>query len=530
MNRLSLMALAAMLVVPGAVFAQAGPTQQELDNAGASTEWLLPNHDYAGVRYVDLAQITPANAASLRPVCQFQGADLIRSQSNPLVYRGVMYVTTTYSTVALDPVTCRVKWRHDWKVKAKEGNTSIKNRGVALKDGKVIRGTQDGYLIALDAETGKPLWEVQAARPDKFEAIGMTPLAFEDLVIVGPNGSEYGVKGWIAAFRLSDGQQVWKFNTIPDDGEPGADTWGDTDARLKGGGAIWTTPSLDSAKALIYVPVGNPAPDFFASQRPGANLYTNAMVVLNARTGELQWYKQGVPHDTHDWDLPVVSPLFTANIGGAMREVVTMGGKDGLLWLVDRTTHEQLYAVPVTTRSNVDASLTEEGVYTCPGYLGGMEWSIPALNPRTDTMVAPAVDWCGVYKKDDEARFIAGQLFMGGSFKPDPVEKSRGWLTAIKASTGDVLWKYHASRPMLAAVTATAGGVLFTGELTGDFVALDESDGNVLYRFNCGGSVTGGVISYAVDGKQYVAVVSGMAAAFWQTQPGSMTVTVFALP
>ena len=523
-------AVAVATALTGGAHAQPGPTQEELNQAGSSTEWLLPNHDYGGVRFVDLRQITPENAALLRPVCQFQGADINRSQSNPLVYRGVMYVTTTYATVALDPVTCRAKWRHDWKLKAKEGNTSIKNRGAALKDGKVIRGTQDGYLIALDAETGKLLWDVQVARPEKFEAIGMTPLAFEDLVMVGPNGSEYGVKGWIGAFRLSDGQAVWKFNTIPDDGEPGAETWGSTDARLKGGGAIWTTPSLDAVRGLVYVPVGNPAPDFFASQRPGANLYTNTMVVLDARTGKLQWYKQGVPHDAHDWDLPVVSPLFTAKVGGVTREVVTMGGKDGLLRLVDRQSREQLYEVPVTTRLNVEQEPTEQGVYACPGVLGGMEWSVPALNPRTDVMVAPAVDWCGVFKSDDEPRFIAGQLFMGGSFTYDPIEKSRGWLTAVKASTGEVLWKYHAVRPMLAAVTATAGGVLFTGELSGDFVALDESDGKILYRFNCGGSVTGGVISYAVGGKQYVAVVSGMAAGFWQVQPGSMTVTVFALP
>ncbi len=507
-----------------------GPTQEELNDAASSTEWLLPNHDYAGVRFVNLDQITPANAGSLRPVCQFQGADLNRSQTNPLVYRGVMYVTTTYATVALDPVTCRVKWRHEWKLKAKEGNSSIKNRGVALKDGKVIRGTQDGYLIALDADSGRLLWDVPVARPERFEAIGMTPIAFEDTVIVGPNGSEYGVKGWIGAFRLEDGRQVWKFNTIPDEGEPGADSWGSADARLRGGGAIWTTPSLDAARGLVYVPVGNPAPDFFASQRPGANLYTNAMVVLDARTGALQWYKQGVPHDTHDWDLPVVSPLFTAEVSGAKRDVVTMGGKDGLLRLVDRDSHEQIYEVAVTTRLNVGEDPTEQGVYACPGTLGGMEWSVPALNPRTGVMVAPAVDWCGIFKSEDEPRFIGGQQFMGGSFTYDPIEKSRGWLTAVRASDGAVLWKYHSERPMLAAVTATAGGVLFTGELNGDFLAMDESDGNILYRFTCGGSVTGGVMTYAVDGKQYVAVVSGMAGGFWQVQPGSMTLTVFALP
>ena len=510
--------------------AQPGPTQEELNQAQHSTEWLLPNHDYAGARFVDLKQITPANARNLRPVCLFQGADMTRSQTNPLVYRGVMYLTTTYATIALDPATCRVKWRHEWKAKAKEGNTSIKNRGVALKDGKLVRGTQDGYLIALDMETGKLLWEVPAAKPEKFEAIGMTPVAFEDVVIVGPNGSEYGVKGWIGAFRLSDGQPVWRFNTIPDADEPGADSWGATDARLKGGGAIWTTPSLDAAKGLIYVPVGNPAPDFFASQRPGSNLYTNSMIVLDARTGKLQWYKQAVPHDTHDWDLPVASPLFTATVGGATRDMVTMGGKDGLLRLVDRNTREQIYAVPVTTRLNVEQEPTEAGVYTCPGVLGGMEWSVPAYNLQTGLMVAPAVDWCGVFKSDDEPRFIAGQLFMGGSFTYDPIEKSRGWLTAVKTSTGEVVWKYHSIRPMLAAVTATAGGVLFTGELTGDFIALDAGNGDVLYRFNGGGSITGGVISYAVDNKQYVAAVSGMAAAFWQTAPGSMTLIVFSLP
>lgn len=511
-------------------FAQRGPTQQELNDAQRSTEWLLPNHDYAGVRFVDLKQITPANAASLRPVCMFQGADLNRALTNPVVYRGVMYLTTTYSTIALDPTTCQVKWRHMWQARAKEGNSSVKNRGVALKDGKVVRGTQDGYLIALDADTGKLLWEVQAARSDKFEALSIMPLAYEDLVIIGPSGSEYGIKGWIGAFRLDDGQPLWRFNTVPDEGEPGAESWGSADARMRGGGGIWTTPSLDAATGLIYVAVGNPAPDLFAAQRPGSNLYTGAMVVLDARTGKLQWYKQAVPHDTHDWDLPVTSPLFTATLGGVRRQLVTMGGKDGLLRLVDRESREQLYAVAVTTRSNADADPTQAGVHTCPGLAGGVEWNVPALHPQADLMFVPAVDWCGVFKLDEEPRFIAGQLFLGGTFTWDPVDKSRGWLTAVKASTGEIAWRYQSSRPMLAAVTATSGNVLFTGELTGDFLVLDASHGSVVYRFNTGGPIVGGVISYAVGGKQYVAAVSGMAAAFWQASPGSETLIVFSLP
>jgi alcohol dehydrogenase (cytochrome c) len=528
MNKISAALL--FLTLSSLVQAAAGPTQEELNQATRSTEWLLPNHDYAGVRFVDLKQITPANAASLRPVCMFQGADLNRALNNPLVYRGVLYVTTLLSTVALDPATCKVKWRHDWKPKAKDGNSSIKNRGVAIKDGKLVRGTQDGYLFALEAETGNLLWEVKAADSEKFEALSINPLIYNDLVIIGPSGSEYGVKGWIGAFRLDNGQQVWKFNTVPDDGEPGAETWGAADSRLKGGGGIWTTPSLDTANGLIYVAVGNPAPDFLASQRPGVNLYTNSMTVLDARTGKLKWTFQAVPHDTHDWDLPVTSPLFTANIGGRKRNVVTVGSKDGLLRLVDRETREVLYAVQVTTRTNVETEPTEQGVYTCPGVAGGVEWSAPAYSPKLDLMVVPTVDWCGVFKRDEEPRFIAGQLFFGGSFNWDPVEKSRGWLTAVKASTGEVVWKYQSGRPMVAAVTATSGDMLFTGELTGDFLAMDMRNGKIIYRFSGGGAIVGGVISYAVDGKQYVAVVSGMAAGFWQAAPGSMTLTVFALP
>jgi alcohol dehydrogenase (cytochrome c) len=226
----------------------------------------------------------------------------------------------------------------------------------------------------------------------------------------------------------------------------------------------------------------------------------------------------------------VTSPLFTANVGGRKRNVVTVGSKDGLLRLVDRETREVLYAVQVTTRTNVETEPTEEGVYTCPGVAGGVEWSAPAYSPKLDLMVVPTVDWCGVFKRDEEPRFIAGQLFFGGSFNWDPVEKSRGWLTAVKASTGEVVWKYQSGRPMVAAVTATSGDMLFTGELTGDFLAMDMRNGKIIYRFSGGGAIVGGVISYAVDGKQYVAVVSGMAAGFWQAAPGSMMLTVFALP
>ena len=261
--------------------AQRGPTQDELSNAGTSTEWLLPHHDYAAHRFVDLDQITPANASSLRPVCIYQAGDLNRFPTNPLVYRGTLYFTTGVSTIALDAATCRQRWRHDWKAKGKEAFPS--NRGAAIKDGKIIRGTNDGYLIALDAANGQLLWDRQVGDPDKFERVSIAPLIYEDLIIIGLGVSELGVKGWLGAFRVRDGEPVWRFNTVPDVGEPGAETWGSAEALQRGGGAVWMPPSLDTATGLIYVPVGNPTPYIFGAVRPGANLYTNALIVSGCK-------------------------------------------------------------------------------------------------------------------------------------------------------------------------------------------------------------------------------------------------------
>jgi len=519
--------------------ADSGPTQMELTAASESVEWLLPNHDYAGQRFVDLKQVSRDNAAQLRPVCIYQAGDVRNFQPNPIVYKGVMYITTATSTIAIDAATCAVRWRHDWRPKAKESAVAtrtggvanpFKSRGAALKDGMVIRSTSDSHLIALDAKTGKEIWERLVANAEKNELMSMAPLIYDDLVITGIGISELGVKGWIGGFRLTNGEPVWRFNTIPVEGEPGAETWVGTEDKPRGGGGIWVTPSLDTATGLLYVAVGNPAPDYFGSVRMGNNLYTAAMIVLDARTGKLQWFRQVVPHDLHDWDLTVTNPLYSVVIDGTSRSLVSVAGKDGILRAVDRESHEQIYAVPLTAVSNADAEPTIEGVHTCPGPLGGFQWSSPSYNPATNMLVAPTVDWCGVFKKADELRYIPGQLYMGGSVTLDPIEESRGWLTAVNASTGAVVWKYQSKRPVLASVTTTSANLIFTGELTGDFVVLDAGQGDVLYRFNTGGPVTAGVLAYAVNGKQYVAVASGAAAGFWRTPPASSTVIIFALP
>ncbi|HWQ33488.1 MAG TPA: PQQ-binding-like beta-propeller repeat protein [Blastocatellia bacterium] len=506
------------------------PMQSELTAAQTNTtDWLMSNHDYSGQRFVDLKQINEQNVAALRPVCLYQAGDTKAFHNNPVVYRGVMYITTSLSTIALDATSCRVKWRHDWKPKSIE--VWPPNRGVAISGGRVVRATTDGFMYALDLETGKMLWQKKVVAAEKNEgSFNMAPLIYEDLILLGLGISEQGVRGWIGAFRLESGEPVWRFNTVPDEGEPGAETWGKPDAKLHGGGAVWAPLSLDPQAGLLYVPVANPAPDFHDDIRPGANLYTNSMVVLDVRTGKLKWYYQTMPHDTHDWDLTQVSPLFTTTVAGKQRRLVALVGKDGLLHVLDRESKEHLYETPVTTRLNADVPVPVSGIRACPGVLGGVLWNGPAFNPGTNMLYVPAVDWCGTFRKAEEARFVQGQTYMGGSYIADPPTKSRGWLTAIDASTGKVAWRYESSRPMLAAVTTTSSDLIFTGELTGDFLALDARTGKVLYRFNTGGPMNGGVVSYAINGKQYVAVASGSASGFWQAAPGSSTIVVFSLP
>jgi alcohol dehydrogenase (cytochrome c) len=506
------------------------PSQDELNAAQTNTtDWLMSNHDYSGQRFVDLKQINRQNVASMRPVCMYQAGDTKSFHNNPVVYRGVMYITTTWSTIAIDATNCRVRWRHDWKPKSIE--IYPPNRGAAIKDGRVVRATTDGYLFALDIETGKLLWEKRIIAVEKNEgSFNIAPVIFEDLVLLGLGISEQGVKGWIGAFKLENGDPVWRFNTVPDDGEPGAETWGTGNARLKGGGAVWSPMSLDPEAGLVYVPVANPAPDFYGDVRPGANLYTSSMVILDVRTGKLKWFYQAVPHDTHDYDLTQVSPLFTANVAGKTRKLVATVGKDGLLHVLDRETKEHLYETPVTTRLNTDVETSTTPHRACPGVLGGVLWNGPAYNPRANMLYVPAVDWCGIFRKAPELRHVAGQLYMGGFYMEDPVVKARGWLTAIDASTGKVAWKYESSRPMLAAVTTTASDMIFTGELTGDFLGLDGLTGKALYRFNMGGPMNGGVVSYAIDGKQYVAAATGSATGFWKASPGSSTIVIFSLP
>ena len=507
-----------------------GPTQSELNGAQQSTEdWLYHTHDYSGSRFVPLAQIDSSSAKQLRAVCAFQAGESSNFQTGPIVYQGTMYVTTARSTIALDASNCRSKWRYTWEPKDLEPWGAWNNRGVAIKEGRVVRGTLDGYLLELNAQTGALIWARQVASPGAGETFTMAPMIYDDLILIGPAGSENAISGWVGAFRLADGSEVWRFKTVPGVDAVNSESWRNPTGIKLGGGALWTPMSLDQVRGELYVAVTNPAPDLPAGLRPGDNPYSDSIIALDIRTGKLSWYKQTIANDSHDWDLTQVSPLFSVEVNGQRRDLVATVGKDGILRTIDRTNHETLYETPVTTLENVDRPVTPEGVRVCPGVLGGVEWNGPAFNPGTNLIYVGAVDWCYTFYAAAAARYIPGKLYMGGILQKS--DTSQGWITAVDAASGRVGWRYRSSRPVVAAVTTTAGGVVLAGELTGDFVVLDARSGDVLYRFNTGGPIGGGIVTYEVKGKQYVAVTSGRPSPFWVDQnSGSPTVFLFALP
>ena len=508
----------------------AGPSQSELDSAGTPTDsWLMTNKSYDGHRYVTLAQITPDNVAALKEVCTFDSGVAAPAQSTPVLYEGRIFFSIGQTTVAIDAANCNEIWRHDWQLKGKA--LSNPNRGVAIKDGRVVRGTSDGFLIALNMADGKLLWERQITSAEESHYLSMPAMIVDDVIIYGTAGADWGGRGWIGAFKLDDGKELWRFNALPKPGEPGAETWGSPEALEHGGGSFWTPVSVDREKNLVFVPVGNPAPDFFGDVRKGANLYTNSLVALDLKTGRPVWWEQFFPHDEHDWDLSQVSPLIRADFQGKPRNIVVVSGKDGRLRLVDRDTHEVLSDLAISKQENTDAPVTVEGVHICPGLLGGQEWSSSAYDPDRRIVISPMVNWCGTAHRSAETPVHkVGEHHYGGKIDQDPIEQARGVVAAVDATSGHVRWGVETAGPALANVTATASGIIFAGDLRGNLYAINSSDGTILLRHSLGASSGGGLFSYALNGKQYVAAVSGPVSVFFGGGQGTAKLTVLALP
>jgi PQQ-dependent dehydrogenase (methanol/ethanol family) len=494
-----------------------GPGDSELLEA-KSGDWLSYNRDTKGQRYAPLDQITTKNAGRLAPKCIFQAGEIGSFQASPVVRHGVMFITTAHHVYALNAATCHALWSYDYQPVGTEFLPS--NRGIALYKGMAIRGTLDGHLIALDAANGKLLWDVAVCDTHKGCFINAVPLAFDGRLFVGEAGADVQNTGHVHAFDAATGKPLWTFDLVPTGREPGAGSWG-SGAAL-GGASMWTTISLDPKSRLLYMSVGNPGQDFSGANRPGDNLYTDCLVVLDADTGKLAWYAQQEKHDVHDWDTAAAPMLYEK--GG--RNYVSVGSKDAELYIYDRDSHALVAKKTLTRRVNDTVPLfAGKDVHVCPGSTGGVQWNGPAYHPGLGMIFVNTVDWCTTYKSDP-----AKAAMFGGSMTMDPPEQARGALLAFDATTGAQKWVYHASAPMLAGVTPTAGGVVLTGSSDGDFLVFDGRTGDQLYSFYTGGAVAGGTTTYMVDGKQYVAVLSGNSSkALWKTS-GAATLVVFALP
>ena len=503
----------------GSAPAMTGPTQAELTQP-ADSDWPMYNRDYRGQRYSPLKGVTADNAAKLQPICIAQLGETGPFQTSPVVYQGTIYVTTPRNTYALNATTCQQKWSVAYTPTGAEPFPN--NRGVALYAGRLYRGTGDGHLLALDAKTGKTLWDTWVADSGKGYFLSAAPVVFGGKVYMGEAGADWGANGHVRAFDAATGKPVWGFDLIPTGNQPGADTW--KKGAQHGGGSIWTTLSVDPVNALIYASVGNPAPDYNGVQRPGDNLYTDSVVALGAGSGKLSWYTQQVAHDTHDWDTAAAPVLYDQGD----QKYMAVATKGGWLYTYDRVSHKLISKSEISSHENASIPASVTPHHACPGTIGGAEWNGPSLDPVSKVLYVDSVEWCGTVQLG-EARYIEGGGYFGGTFSQDPLSKASGWLRAFDPASGKQLWAQKMATPMVAGVTPTAGGVVMTGDQNGNFMVVDAKDGKTLYKFNTGGAVGGGVSTYAVNDKQYVAVASGNASrGIWKTT-GSATIVVFGI-
>jgi alcohol dehydrogenase (cytochrome c) len=495
------------LIVPvvAALAAAACRGNDQRTGTRQTAEWPAYNNTADGQRYSPLDQINTKNVSQLKRVCELQLGEEGPFQTGPVVVGDRMFLTTAHTTVALNATNCFVHWRH---ADTSNRNDPISvNRGVAYLDGRLFRGMPGARLAAFDAASGKVLWDVKVGEPSVSEFLSSAPIAWNGLIFIGLAGGDWGIRGRVMAFDAETGKEVWRFHTVPMGSERGAETWHIPETAERGGGAMWTTYTLDPLSGELFVPVGNPAPDFAPDARPGDNLFTNSVVVLDAKSGALKWWYQATPRDGFDYDMGAAPMLYTTRDGDPR---MVAGSKDGHVHVVSRRNQQLLFKKPITTIFNADKKPTVEGTRACPGPLGGVEWNGPAFDPDTHTIFVGSVDWCATFKLSAEIpQHQPGDLYMGTAHTSDPAEKATGWVMALDGASGDVRWKFNTPKPVVAGVTPTAGGLLFTGDLDGTFYAFDKSNGNVLFKGNTGGAIAGGVVTYMVEGKQYVATTSG---------------------
>ena len=526
---ISLLALAACTHAPRANSSAVSP--RATVTAG---DWPTFNRTLEGDRFSPLAEIDRSNVSRLAVVCRYALPEVTALQTGPIVIAGTMYLTTDTISYAIDAGTCAEKWK---SVRHSPTPSRLAvNRGAAYMNGRLFRGTSDAHVIALDAADGRQLWDVTLDVAGRGVTVPMAPTAWNGLVFVGNAGGDLsGIVGHVYALDANDGHVVWRFDVVPSSG-PARATWPTADRYPISGGAFWTAFTLDAQERVLYVSSGNPAPDYDIAVRDGENLYTNSLIALEASTGKLLAYNQLVKHDFHDWDVDSPSPLVRTRAG---REIAASANKDGLLSVVDRSRVRSgamplMYQMPTTTRENIATPLSRDAkTRFCPGYLGGSEWNGAAFHPSLNALYVGAVDWCATVQLVPDTAPVPPKgagWFGAASQRLDPPDSAKGWLTAFDADNGAVRWKFAASRPMLAGVTPTAGGLVFAADLGGTLYAFDAEKGTVLWRLTTGQSMGGGIVSYLAGGKQRIGVAAGMKSPIWPGGSTASQIVAYGLP
>ena len=509
-------------------------TQAMLDGAESDkTQWLHSNMAYTNSRYYPADQIHTGNVSKLKPAFIFQTEVRESNETSPIVVNGLMFLTTSFNHVyAIDAVTGQEFWHY----KHKMGPVATyccgpNNRGVAIFRDVLYMGTLDSKLVALDTKTGKVLWQKQIADPDLGYSETMAPVVVDGKVLIGTNGGEYGIRGFVKAFDARNGELLWTFYTIPEKGQEGV--WATRDATGRDmhrdiakekadlqanggafyqtlGGGVWMTPAVDRKTKTVYFVVGNPSPDLYGAIRPGDNLYTDSIVAIDLDTGAYKAHLQYIAHDV--WDLDAVSPVILTDAkdkSGKAVPVAIHGGKTGHIYVHNRNDLSLIrVSEAMVPQENMWVLPTAQGARMLPGANGGVEWSPMATNPKLHMAYAANLHQPMTYHVE-EAGYPGGKLWLGGAFKIIPTEKQSGRLAAVNLDTGELAWEAETDQPLIGGVLATAGNLVFTGEGNGNFNAYDARKGTKLWSYQCGAGVNSPAVSYVVDGKQYIAVAAG---------------------
>ena len=501
----------------------AGLTYERIRQSAAEPHnWLTYWGNYQGTHYSALQQIASSNVGRLQAAWarQLTGSSVL--EATPLVVDGVMYTSGPPGiVVALDAATGRQIWRYQRTQKIRNPNEiNPFNRGVAILGNRLFVGTLDAALLALDTRTGALLWEIQMADPMQGFSVTSPPLPVKNMIVAGIAGGEFGIRGFLDAYDPATGARLWRFSSIPGPGEFGHDSWAGDSWKL-GCGATWLPGSYDPDLDLIYWAIGNPCPLYNGPARAGDNLFTSSVVALDPATGQRKWHYQFSPHDTHDWDSNQDMMLVDRRFHGEPRQLLMHADRNGHFYVLDRTNGTFLAATPFTTQTwssgfdargrpiaAADSQSSAAGSVIAPSIGGATNFQAPSYSPATGLVYLAYQDGGQRYFSETQP-FESGRQYPGGRGASTGQARSAG-IKAIDPENGRTVWNFPLTQGGLTSgVLATAGGVVFAASKEGYLFALDARTGTPLWRFQTGAAIDASPISYAVSGRQFVAVSSG---------------------